>query len=74
MRAFRRSLDSERDRSGRASITLVRMPTCDERPGHERTTARRQAVHDRLAEIQLVDCRELYEWHAGRIDGAVHLP
>lgn len=25
-------------------------------------------------EIQLVDCRETYEWVAGRIDGAVHIP
>jgi rhodanese-related sulfurtransferase len=31
-------------------------------------------VHDRLADIQLVDCRELYEWEAGRIDGAIYLP
>jgi rhodanese-related sulfurtransferase len=31
-------------------------------------------VHDRLSEITLVDCREDREWHAGRIDGAVHLP
>ena len=33
-----------------------------------------KAVHDRLDEITLVDCRELYEWVAGRIDGAVHVP
>ena len=33
-----------------------------------------KGVHDHLDEIQLVDCRELYEWHAGRIDGAIHLP
>ena len=33
-----------------------------------------RVVHDRLAEIQLVDCRELYEWDAGRIEGAVHIP
>jgi rhodanese-related sulfurtransferase len=31
-------------------------------------------VHERLGEIQLVDCRELYEWEAGRVEGAVHLP
>jgi rhodanese-related sulfurtransferase len=31
-------------------------------------------VHERLAEIQLVDCRELYEWVAGHVEGAVHLP
>jgi rhodanese-related sulfurtransferase len=33
-----------------------------------------RTVHERLADIQLVDCRELYEWEAGRIDGAVYLP
>ena len=31
-------------------------------------------VHDRLAEIQLVDCREPYEWEAGRVAGAIHIP
>jgi rhodanese-related sulfurtransferase len=36
------------------------------------TTVR--GVHERLGEITLVDCRELYEWAAGHIDGAVHLP
>jgi rhodanese-related sulfurtransferase len=38
----------------------------------ELTTATGVAGH--LDEIQLVDCRELYEWVAGRIDGAVHIP
>jgi rhodanese-related sulfurtransferase len=33
-----------------------------------------RAVHDRLGEIQLVDCRELYEWEAGRVNGAIHIP
>ena len=33
-----------------------------------------KGVHDHLGEIQLVDCRELYEWVAGRIEGAVHIP
>jgi rhodanese-related sulfurtransferase len=33
-----------------------------------------RAVHDRLADIQLVDCRELYEWEAGRVEGAIYLP
>ena len=33
-----------------------------------------RTVHERLADIQLVDCREPYEWEAGRIDGAVFLP
>ena len=31
-------------------------------------------VHERLGEIQLVDCREPYEWEAGRVEGAIHLP
>lgn len=33
-----------------------------------------KAVYQRLEEIQLVDCRDLYEWVAGRIEGAVHVP
>lgn len=33
-----------------------------------------RGVYDHLGEIQLVDCRELYEWHAGRVDAAVHIP
>jgi rhodanese-related sulfurtransferase len=33
-----------------------------------------KVVHERLADIQLVDCREMYEWDAGRVDGAVHIP
>jgi rhodanese-related sulfurtransferase len=33
-----------------------------------------QGVHERLGEITLVDCRELYEWVAGHVDGAVHIP
>jgi rhodanese-related sulfurtransferase len=31
-------------------------------------------VHERLDEIQLVDCREPYEWEAGRVEGAIHIP
>jgi rhodanese-related sulfurtransferase len=31
-------------------------------------------VHDRLDQIQLVDCREPYEWTAGHVEGAVHIP
>jgi rhodanese-related sulfurtransferase len=31
-------------------------------------------VHDRLDKIQLVDCRENYEWVAGHVDGAIHIP
>jgi rhodanese-related sulfurtransferase len=31
-------------------------------------------VFARLADIQLVDCREPYEWEAGRIEQAIHIP
>lgn len=33
-----------------------------------------KGVHERLGEVQLVDCREPYEWVAGRIAGSVHIP
>jgi len=33
-----------------------------------------EGVYGRLDEIQLVDCREAYEWNAGRVEGAVHIP
>jgi rhodanese-related sulfurtransferase len=33
-----------------------------------------KGVSGQLDQIQLVDCRELYEWVAGRIEGAVHIP
>ena len=36
------------------------------------TTAKGLAEH--LAEVQVVDCREPYEWQAGRIAGSIHLP
>jgi rhodanese-related sulfurtransferase len=29
---------------------------------------------ERLGEVQVVDCREPYEWTAGRIEGSIHLP
>ena len=29
---------------------------------------------EHLGEVQLVDCREQYEWDAGRVEGAIHLP
>ena len=29
---------------------------------------------ERLEEIQLVDCREQYEWDAGHVEGAIYLP
>jgi rhodanese-related sulfurtransferase len=37
----------------------------------ELTTPR--GTFERLDEIQLVDCREDYEWDAGRVDGARHI-
>jgi rhodanese-related sulfurtransferase len=33
-----------------------------------------EGLSNRLAEVQIVDCREPYEWEAGRIEGSVHLP
>ena len=33
-----------------------------------------KGVYDRLGEIQLVDCREQYEWDAGRVEGAIFIP
>jgi len=33
-----------------------------------------QGVWARRDEVQILDCRETYEWVAGRIDGAVHIP
>ena len=31
-------------------------------------------IHDNRGEFQILDVREQYEWDAGRIEGAVHLP
>jgi len=36
------------------------------------TTSRGLADH--LDQVQVVDCREPYEWVAGRIEGSIHLP
>ncbi len=33
-----------------------------------------QGAHDHLSEIQLVDCREKYEWEAGRVESAIYIP
>ncbi len=33
-----------------------------------------RGTFEHLDEIQLVDCREQYEWDAGRVQGAVHIP
>jgi rhodanese-related sulfurtransferase len=33
-----------------------------------------RGTFERLEDIQLVDCREQYEWDAGRVEGAIHLP
>ena len=38
----------------------------------ELTTPRGTFEH--LDEVQLVDCREPYEWNAGRVEGAIHIP
>ncbi len=40
--------------------------------GDELTSVK--GVYDRLGQIQLVDCREAYEWEAGRVKGAIHIP
>ena len=31
-------------------------------------------LHESLEDVQIVDCREQYEWDAGRIAGALHIP
>jgi rhodanese-related sulfurtransferase len=36
------------------------------------TTSRGLAEH--LGDVQVVDCREPYEWQAGRIEDSIHLP
>lgn len=33
-----------------------------------------QQVYDQRDRLQIVDVREPYEWEAGRIEGAVHVP
>jgi rhodanese-related sulfurtransferase len=33
-----------------------------------------KGVWSRRDDVQIVDCRETYEWVAGRIEGAVHIP
>jgi rhodanese-related sulfurtransferase len=33
-----------------------------------------KGVWDHRDEVQIVDCREPYEWEAGRIEGALHAP
>jgi len=40
--------------------------------GDELTTPR--GVFEHLDEVQVVDVREPYEWEAGRIEAAVHIP
>lgn len=35
---------------------------------------RSKGLAEHLEEVQVVDCREPYEWHAGRIEGSIHLP
>jgi rhodanese-related sulfurtransferase len=31
-------------------------------------------VYERKGDVQIVDVRENYEWEAGRIEGAIHIP
>ncbi len=33
-----------------------------------------RGTYEHLSEVQLVDCREQYEWDAGRVEGAIHIP
>jgi rhodanese-related sulfurtransferase len=33
-----------------------------------------KGAYDELDRIQLVDCREQYEWDAGRVEGSIHIP
>jgi rhodanese-related sulfurtransferase len=33
-----------------------------------------RGVYERKDEIQIVDVREQFEWEAGRIEGAIHIP
>lgn len=33
-----------------------------------------RGVFEQLDGVQLVDCREPYEWEAGRVEGAIHIP
>jgi rhodanese-related sulfurtransferase len=33
-----------------------------------------KGVYEHLDQVQLVDCRERYEWVAGRIERAIHIP
>lgn len=33
-----------------------------------------EVVHERMSELTLVDVREQWEWSAGRIEEAVHVP
>ena len=33
-----------------------------------------KGAYDELERIQLVDCREQYEWDAGRVEGSIHVP
>ena len=33
-----------------------------------------RVVHERQADVQIVDVREQPEWDAGRIEGSIHLP
>ena len=33
-----------------------------------------RGVYERKDEVQILDVREPYEWEAGRVEGAIHVP
>ena len=50
---------------------------CDRAPEHERKASEMvqpSEVYPKLDDVQIVDVREPYEWEAGHIAGAIHIP
>jgi rhodanese-related sulfurtransferase len=33
-----------------------------------------QGTYEQRDDVQILDCREPYEWQAGRVEGSIHLP
>jgi rhodanese-related sulfurtransferase len=58
-------------RCGWYGVTLQRRPRRRERASDMDDLRK---VHDELADVQIVDCREQWEWDAGRIVGATLIP
>ncbi|HEY6566415.1 MAG TPA: macro domain-containing protein [Actinomycetota bacterium] len=66
------------------SVRFVLLDEPMERTFHQALVASETAMSDHLTtvsgvfeqldQIQVVDCREPYEWEAGRVEGAVHIP